>query len=273
MRVTTHAGYSVAEMVSFIVIAGIVAGSLYQFLNRPDGIYLAQWEPAAARGSLRSAGSLLASELRGASVAEGDLYSLGPDYFEVRSIQGAGTICAAHDSEPRYGLWGTTGYFAAAAEDSAMAIAAGDGSQSDGKWLLLKLENVFSSGGGVPKCEWGAGSTLDTEFVVEVETAASSKIPMGSSFIAFRRVGYGVLERDGRWWLGRKVGASGSYDILTGPLRPGDGFTLTYYDQVGDPTTDPAQVRLVEIDLRGEGLRSGPTAQEDSVSIRVALRG
>ena len=68
------------------------------------------------------------------------------------------------------------------------------------------------------------------------------------------------------------MGASGSYEILSGPLRPGDGFTLTYYDQVGDPTTDPAQVRLVEIDLRGEGLRSEPTAQEDSVSIRVALR-
>jgi len=107
-------------------------------------------------------------------------------------------------------------------------------------------------------------------------------VAVGAPLRAFRRVQYGIYQEGGRWWLGRKVGSSASYERLTGPLRaPADsGLKFIYYDESGTTTNNPAQVRLVDIVLRGESIgkvpRAGgmaPSFQQDTLTIRVKLRG
>ncbi|MGD2215254.1 MAG: prepilin-type N-terminal cleavage/methylation domain-containing protein [Gemmatimonadales bacterium] len=112
---------------------------------------------------------------------------------------------------------------------------------------------------------------------------AFENVEVGAPFRAFRRVTYGIYQDqdEGRYWLGRRVGSAGSYERLTGPLRaPQDsGLHLVFYDLAGNTTTNPLDVRMVDIILRGESLgpvpRAGeaPSAQQDTLTIRVSLRG
>jgi Tfp pilus assembly protein PilW len=118
----------------------------------------------------------------------------------------------------------------------------------------------------------GQGNNADNELLLEVETGAPLR--------AFRRVQYGIYEDGGRYWLGRKVGAAVGYEKLTGPLSaPGDsGLYLVYYDASGNTTSTPQDVRMVDIILRAESYgkvpgTAGPTFQQDTLTLRVSLRG
>jgi hypothetical protein len=112
---------------------------------------------------------------------------------------------------------------------------------------------------------------------------AFENVEVGAPFRAFRRVTYGIYQDpdEGRYWLGRRVGSAASYERLTGPLRaPQDsGLHLVFYDLAGNTTTNPLDVRMVDIIVRGESLglvpRAGeaPSAQQDTLTIRVSLRG
>ena len=84
--------------------------------------------------------------------------------------------------------------------------------------------------------------------------------------------------QDGRWWLGRKVGAAASYEKLTGPLLPpaSGGLVLTYRDAAGNVTADPTQVAVIDFVLRAESYGVSSDAlelQQDTLATRVALRG
>ncbi len=128
--------------------------------------------------------------------------------------------------------------------------------------------------------EW---DELDKVPEVSGDGNAFENVQVGAPFRAFRRVTYGIYQDpdEGRYWLGRRVGSAASYERLTGPLRaPQDsGLHLIYYDVAGNPTTNPLDVRMVDIILRGESLglvpRAGeaPSAQQDTLTIRVSLRG
>lgn len=109
--------------------------------------------------------------------------------------------------------------------------------------------------------------------------AGTGTFDVGTPFRVFRRVEYGLYldAGDGRWWLGRKVGAAAFYEKLTGPLLApaSGGLVFTYRDTAGNVTADPTQVATIEFVLRAESYRpSGNTFafQQDSVAMRVALR-
>ena len=97
-------------------------------------------------------------------------------------------------------------------------------------------------------------------------------------FRAFRRVEYGIYWEDGRWWLGRKVGAAVTYEMVTGPLLSpiSGGLVFSYSDSSGAATADPTLVAMVSFVIRAESYRRAPGSsnyQVDTVATRVALRG
>ncbi len=108
-------------------------------------------------------------------------------------------------------------------------------------------------------------------------------VGVGAPMRAFRQVQYGLyLDTDSRWWLGRKVGGASEWEKLTGPLAaPSDsGLAFVYYKLNGDTTSVATKVRMVDVILRGESFGKapragdiGPQVQEDSLTIRVTLRG
>ena len=278
----SDAGFTIVEMLVYLSLSIVLISGVYQLLVSQNRLYSKQRELEDVRATLRSAAAVLAVELRMASPAGGDISGLLPHSIVVRSLQGAGFVCGIHPSAPRLGLTSTYGEFFDTADDSVMIYSAGGASANDDSWMVTGVINLWEGGGGggVPNCTWGS----TTEVVVEVDTLDGSVLPgvnIGAPLRTFRRVEYGLFQKDGRWWLGRKVGSATEYDRLTGPLQsPSDsGLAFYYYDQNGAVTADPTAVRMVEILLRGESLKAvrrvsgAPSVQQDTLRTRVTLRG
>jgi Tfp pilus assembly protein PilE len=273
-------GFTLVEVLVYLLIGVVLVSVVYRVLISQNRLYVKQRELIDVRGTLSTAAAVLAWELRQASAAGGDLYSIGPSSFSVRSIQGVGIVCAANDTVPNYGLWRTTGEFYATTDDSALVYAAGSGKEGDDGWRsagILELLNPTT--GQVPACAWPAGVAPD--LVVKLAGDLTGIYP-GGPLRSFRRVEYGLFQDGGRWWLGARVGAAESYEKLTGPVSsPADGgLMFTYYDQNGAATLDPTQVAEVQIVIRAESVgkirQSGgqpPGFQRDTVATRVSLRG
>ncbi len=302
-RARSQAGFTIAELLVYLVIAVVIIGSIYQLLIGQNRMYMKQQELTDVRNSLRAAAALLGWELRQASAAEGDFYSIGTNSFALRSVQGTGVICGEHINKARYGLWGFSGELFATADDSALVFATGASGPADNQWKVVSVSSVWDPvGGGVPFCAWGdsvvgkgkgnsSNTGLDCKASegclmikpdVAVEVAGDmDDVWVGAAVRAFRRIEYGLFLEDGRWWLGRKVGAAASYEKLTGPLRsPTDsGLVFTYYNRLGNTTAAADSVALVEIILRAESFgkvrkaAGDVSVQQDTLTTWVSLRG
>jgi hypothetical protein len=129
---------------------------------------------------------------------------------------------------------------------------------------------------------FGKSSWLDLSGAVDPMEIVG-RVRVGGPVRGFRPVTYGLyFDPDGRWWLGRRVGDASDWEKLTGPLSPpsDSGLTFIFYDQNGDTTNIPVDIRMVDIILRGESYGKapqagelGPDVEEDTLTVRVSLRG
>jgi hypothetical protein len=278
-------GFTVIELLVYLFVGVLVIAAVYNLLIGQNRLYMKQRELQDVRASVRSAANLLAFELRQASASGGDLDSISTFDVILRSVQGSGVVCGVHNSSARLGLYATGGDFSATTDDSAMVFQANGSGTGDDAWFVGGVAGKYDpSAGGVPSCQW-SGVSVAPDFVMAIDTplVAIAGVEVGAPYRQFRKVHYGLyLEADGRWWLGRKVGAAASWERLTGPLSaPSDsGLAFRYYDQSGSATTDPTLVRMVDIVLRGESYGKVPQAgnlapdvEEDTLTLRVSLRG
>jgi hypothetical protein len=285
----------------YFIIAIIVVTGIYKVLMSQNRLYLKQRELQDVRTSLRGAASMLAYELRQASAADSDLYAIAVDSFAVRSITGTGVMCGEHHvaKQLRYGLSSTWGEFGVTNDDSSLFFASGEVGASDDRWKVVSNDTVWvGAGGGVQFCAWGdttvgkgkgRGNATGVQLMVgasqpEMVLKVSGDVDdvyIGAPVRSFRGTTFGIYEEDGRWWLGRKVGSSATWELLTGPLRsPTDsGLYILWYDRFGNATADRTQVGMVDIILRGESLGkvpkpgAAPDYQGDTITVRVSLRG
>jgi hypothetical protein len=183
-------------------------------------------------------------------------------------------VCVKNAAQVTYGLFGIAGDFAATSDDSALV-------SSRFNWKVVKVNQVGTGAAlSVANCGWTVARASQEGIKVTVTQAAdTSDIALGAPVRMFRRVTYGAYQdSNGRWWLGRKIGAASSYTKLTGPLQASGGLVFTYYNAAGSVTTDPKQVALIQVVLRGQSARKqrnglGQVAYErDSLVTRVALR-
>jgi prepilin-type N-terminal cleavage/methylation domain-containing protein len=269
-------GFTLIELIVGLVVGLIVLGSVVQMLIVQSRGYRKQREIIDIRETAREASALLAGDLRQSRVGESPLAAMGANSIALRSPRGMGTICAKHATLARYGLWKTGGNILAGADDSALVAQLGRE-----KWTALKVTAVGTPAAmGVPACAWPGARPPEivVEFAVGTKTD-TSYIKVGAAFRSFRRVEYAEYQLNGRWWLGRKVGAAGSYEQLTGPLvaPASNGLAFIYYDTLGAVTSNPAAVGTVAVTLRTESFKKtyiGTTFgyQRDSLTTKVALR-
>ena len=273
-----RAGFMLIEILIYLVIAVVLVAAIFQVVVGQNRLYSKQRELTDVRSTLRAAAEVLGVELRMSSAGDGDISMITSDSITLRSVMGSGVVCAKASNGRLLGLYAASGDFAATADDSVMIYAGGAG-----VWVLTTVKVVYAAGGGgVSTCSWGG---VTTEAVLAVDTADGTLVTgvgVGAELRAFRHVTYGTFQdTDGRWWLGRKVGAATGYERLAGPLLPpaDSGLAFYYYDLNGDTTSVIPNVALVEILLRGESLKSvrrpggSPTPQTDTLRTRVALRG
>jgi prepilin-type N-terminal cleavage/methylation domain-containing protein len=269
-------GFTMIEVIVALVVGMVVLGSVVQMLIVQGRGYGKQREQVDVRETGREAGALLSWDLRQAGVAGSPFAVMGANAVTIRSFRGLGTICGKHALLARYGLWKTGGNIQATVDDTALVYQIGRG-----QWNKLKITAVGTPAAmGVAACGWPGARPPDivVEFAVTA-TTDTSYIKVGAPLRSFRLVQYAEFQQNNRWWLGRKVGAAASYDLLTGPLLApaSNGLAFTYYDTLGAVTANTAAVGSVAFTLRTESLKnttvgSGYTYQHDSLTTNVAVR-
>jgi len=269
-------GFSLIELIVALVIGMFVLTGVVQMMIAQGRGYRKQREVIDIRETAREAAALLAWDLRQSFVGASPLAAMSASSVALRSPRGLGIVCAKHPTLARYALWKTGGNILAGADDSALVYQVGRE-----KWTPLKITAVGTPAAmGVAACAWPGARVPDivVEFAVGTKTD-TSYIKIGAPFRGFRRVHYAEYQLNGRWWLGRKVGAASSYEQLTGPLAsPGaNGLVFAYYDTLGAVTANPAAVGSIAFTLRTESFKNtyvGATYayQRDSLTTRIALR-
>jgi prepilin-type N-terminal cleavage/methylation domain-containing protein len=268
-------GFTMIEVIVALVVGMIVLGSVVQLLIVQGRGYRKQREQVDVRETAREAAGLLSWDLRQAAAAGSAFAVMGNNSVTIRSFRGLGTVCAKHALLARYGLWKTSGNIQATVDDTALVYQIGRG-----QWNTLKITAVGTPAAmGVSACAWPGARPPDmvVEFAVTAATD-TSYIKVGAPLRSFRRVQYAEYQQNNRWWLGRKVGAAASYELLTGPLLApaSNGLAFTYYDTLGAVTANPAAVGSVAFTLRTESYKntisSGSQYEHDSVTTKVAIR-
>jgi hypothetical protein len=264
-------------MILSMVVSGALLGGFYGVMMRQGRGYSRMIASTDADESARSAAAMLAWELRQASIGGNTLVgTLDAQSVTLRSVQGVGIVCAKSATDPRYAIWKNGGDIQATVDDTAMIYA-----HMSKAWRQLKISAVGTPADySMTSCNWSGGRSPD--LVVEVSgfaAADTAGIVVGSPFRTYRQVQYGVFQSAGRYWLGRKVSpSSGSYQVLTGPLRGSTGLRFTYYNASGAVTTTASQVASVKITILTESYRKyrdrdgTPAYRFDSLTTRVALR-
>lgn len=265
-------GFTLVEMLVNLTISGILVMVIFQLMVSQQRAFTKQQAATRSIGNLRGAMSMLSWELHSASAADGDLYAIGSSSFSVRSLQGQGIVCAINTEKPRgLLLWNVSGDFPETADDSALVFAAGSAGSGDDSW---KQFSVTGGSKSTDPCTWNSSIMVERRLKVAGDTTG---VRIGAPVRAFRRTEYSLVQDSSEWWLARRVGTAGSYELLAGPLAaPADsGLVFVYYDKAGGITATPADVAIVQIILRDAPLPAGKTGspKQETVMTRVSLRG
>lgn len=268
-------GFTIIELLISMMLGLLVLGAVYQLMITQSGGYGKQRELADVRETTRSAATLLSWDLRHAAAGGSGIVAMTPNSITLRSVRGVGVICAKHPTLPRYALWRTAGRIESAPEDSALILQIGRD-----RWQRSNVVSVGTPAAmGIATCAWPGAPAPDLVVQLAVNSKSDTiNIRVGAPIRTYKRVEYSQYVLDGRWWLGRKVGASASYEQLTGPLLPSTGLRFAYFDTLGAATATPAAVGTVAFTLSAESYKkvrksTGAFAyQHDSLSTKVLLR-
>lgn len=276
-RPISRAGVTLVELTIFLVVSAVVIGSVLPLVTSQLRAFSGQRDLLDASETLRSSAAVLSWELRQISPSGGDLIAADSTSFVIRSTTGFGIVCADHATLPRLGVVISDGEFNVG--DSILGFAAGTASPRDDQWLPLTLLGTLAPGpSGVVTCDW-AGTTPDV--VIEV-AGDTTQIVTGAPLRTFRVVEFGLFSSGGRSWIGRRAPGIAAWDTLGGPVRAAaaGGLVFDYLDAAGTATTDPADIRTVQITIRSESagrsiaIGSGVLDERgDSLTTRVHLRG
>ncbi len=281
-------GFTLVELLVALTVGLVVAGAVFEVLFSQWRLLSAHRGRMDARQSLRTAAALLSWEFSATSPAAGDLYSIASDSLTLRALQGTGIVCshATFGSKQHFGLQQTWGYFDATADDSALVYTV-----TSGRWDAVAVGKAYNkeqawspapSGGGTPVCFWGDSTTAaprpEATLQLQGPDPILAGIGVGAPVRVYRRTHYALFQRDGYWWLGRRIGAAADFEIVTGPMLPPDsgGVEFTYYDESGAVTTDPARVARIDIALKARSVGGEGAVQrtgQDSLRTSVFIRG
>jgi Tfp pilus assembly protein PilW len=271
-----RSGFTIGEMMVYMVIAAIVLASIYRVMMRQGRGYSQQTAAMDADESARGAGAVLAWDIRHAAMAGDELLSLASDSIVVRSVQGVGVVCAKNSGGlAQYGVWKTGGNIEATTADTAMIFRV-----ATSTWKSAKLTGVSTGTAyGVGTCSWTGGRVPDLAIQLATTVAADTVgITVGSPLRAYRSVTYKAFSQGGRWWLGRRIGPTGAFEKLTGPLIGSAGLSFTYHTSTGAVTTTPTAVATVKFKVLTQSYKQYRDAsgalvyRYDSLSSAVALR-
>ncbi|MDB4909330.1 MAG: hypothetical protein JWO39_153, partial [Gemmatimonadetes bacterium] len=94
----TRAGASLMELIVVIVLLATIGSATMGVVIHQERFYRAQSDAIDSRATVRDAATLLQSELRALTPADGDLYAIAPGAVEYRTTLAQSAICTISPS-------------------------------------------------------------------------------------------------------------------------------------------------------------------------------
>ncbi len=175
-----HHGFTLIEMMISMVVAGLVMTGVYQLLIGQSRSYGQQRELMDVHQTLRSAGAMLAWEMRQLSAWEGDLSVIGENSITLRSVQGGGIVCARDSVLVTTGLGMTWGDLLSVAKDDSVMVFAADLDT----WMAGKVGEIVPVIAPLPWCDWGGGSSIPPDLTFKLDVVHNGNWTR-QNFVAF----------------------------------------------------------------------------------------
>ena len=276
-------GLSLVELLVALLLAGLLGSAVVAIVTTSLRSVRTQAARAQIRATLRTAVTILASELRelGSGISHGGLIDIEVDAITYRAMRSTAFLCRQPDPRaPTVTAWGDPIYGlrpVEAGRDSLLLFADNDPrTPDDDEWRRALVVGV-TTGDLCPGPSPGVRlrlAGLAPGSLVEVEQGAPIR-----GFQATRLVLYQDARRT--WWLGlREYRVATGWSItqpVLGPLSRG-GLRFEYLDDTGTPVDDPQAVAVVGVTVVAIGSRGATSvtpagsAAADSVSMHIALR-
>ena len=297
-------GVTIAELAVVLVLIGVIGSTIGLSLVRQQRFYRSATELLRAREGVRDAMELLASDVRGMSVAD-TVRLLADSAIEFFANVGSSVVCD-HAGGTAVGLPGLSPRqanaltsFVTQPDTGDMAFFHRDSSDGVSEWEAHRI-NGFAARPLSSTCPAASrfGQQADagadgTGFLLDLSSPPSSFVGAGAPVRFVRRGRYSLYHAsDGRWYLGFRrcnaVGSSacGAIQPLSGPYRgyssdPGKtGLLFEYFDASGarlTPGGSPLAIARVDITARAESrqrivVEGRVRSPSDSATVAIAIR-
>ncbi len=243
-RFRNRRGLTLVELLVVIVVATLLMGGIVTILLSNQRLFTVNAAQVQTQQTVRAGAEVVAQELRELSPALGDLLSLGATELEVRTLRRAGIVCAIGSRGPLTVQVARLGTPFGADDPVTFFVDDDVESAADDYWAEGRV-NSAAEGPGCP----GQPTTQQLQLVDLSPLDAALEVQLGALVRSFRTFAYGPVLLDGDTYLGRRE-AGGTPVPLVGPIDAVGGVSFVYRDGQGDVTTDPAQVRTIELTLR-----------------------
>jgi prepilin-type N-terminal cleavage/methylation domain-containing protein len=250
--VSARRGFSLAELVVALLLAGIIGLALARLVISQARFVAAQDGMLQARSGARAALNAMSGELR--ALTPGGLVAATPDSITVRVPYAFGVACIQ--------VFGTT-VVSLLPGDSAIyrsATASGYAWDSTGTWRFVSPATVGSLN-VFPLCLLATPpiATLSAPgWTAKGFTVSGTRPSAGSLVYLYQRIVYAFAPSaalPGRKALWRRVASTGVSDELVAPFDTGSTFAFLVGSRLSVRTTAPAlldSVRGVQVRLVGQ---------------------
>jgi prepilin-type N-terminal cleavage/methylation domain-containing protein len=272
-------GFTLIELLVVVVLMGIIGATLTRVLLNMQRASRAQSERVTLQGNLRAGIAFIPAELRDLSAE--DIIVANPDGIEYRAMRAAGVACAVSATQITLRNALTFRYrdIEAGRDSAFIFVESAPSMGSDDRWVAVGVTAVGSGacpGGGsatvLTVSNAGAGYATYTDTLAQIVVEAPVRM--------FERMEVGLYDADGRSWLGARSISAGEAAMqpVLGPLMADSGLSFTYQNATGVTTGTIANMRVINITLRGEtgvpisSAYGGPEIHDDMIQARVRLR-
>lgn len=269
MPLTRRAGFTLVEMLTALVVSGLIGLALVRSTLALQRIAHASQEGTALQSAFDGGLGFLAMELAevGRGSAGADLLRVAQDSVSYRGFRGTGIAChfdATGVTIPLSQLRATRA--PQPGRDSLLVFVGVDSllRTSDG-WLALPLLGV-----GGATC--GGGPALRLVTIVDTTTTPLGALPPLVPLRLFETMQARFYPSLGAWWLGARSESAGeTIQPLAGPFI-GGGIGFSFRDSLQQPTLVPGAVQAMDINLVGRWLGwSGASSSRADSAHRMLL--
>lgn len=307
-RARPRPGLTLPELLVALALAALLGALLVTTLVQQQRTYGVLDARVRVQRTLRTGVSILPSDLRSASVSEGDLVALQDTAIQLRATIGSSIICGLSNNQqvelpPLGAAYNTfsTWYTAPVVGDTVWVYDENvKPTPDDDRWTPYAITAFeTASTAGTPACNKSVfldptrdAATAKPRYRVTLSAPLADSVRVGAGLRFTRQVRYSLFTSgsSGAAYLGYSEPVGGVWGlpgVIAGPFHayaPGgrSGIAFAYFDSTGAAIAAPVgaadlgRVARVDVTLRSamQPPRTADTlrAVRDSAVIRVALR-